>query len=208
MGAIFRCGRRRCIGWRATTASRAKFVEYATRTPVAAGPRHASLGAPRWKARQFTFRTCWPIRNTRRRRSEALPAYQHDASACRSCAKGRPIGVIALYRAGGAAHSPTSRSSWSTTFADQAVIAIENARLLNELRQRTDELGRSVDELRALGEVSQAVNSTLDLETVLSTIVAKAVQLSGTEAGAIYVFDDRATRISSARHLRHGSGVD
>ena len=94
------------------------------------------------------------------------------------------------------------------TFADQAAIAIENVRLLDALRQRTDELGRSVGELRALGEVSQAVNSTLDLETVLSTIVAKAVQLSGTEAGAIYVFDERATRISPARHLRHGSGVD
>jgi signal transduction histidine kinase len=77
-----------------------------------------------------------------------------------------------------------------SNFAAQAVIAIENTRLLNELRQRTDELGRSVSELRALGEVSQAVNSTLDLETVLSTIVAKAVQLSGTEAGAIYVFDE------------------
>ena len=76
-----------------------------------------------------------------------------------------------------------------TSFAAQAVIAIENTRLLSELRQRTDELGRSVEELRALGEVSQAVNSTLDLETVLSTIVAKAVQISGTEAGAIYVFD-------------------
>jgi two-component system, NtrC family, sensor kinase len=75
-------------------------------------------------------------------------------------------------------------------FAAQAVIAIENARLLNELRQRTDDLSRSVSELRALGEVSQAVNSTLDLETVLSTIVGNAVQLSGTEAGAIYVFDD------------------
>ena len=45
-------------------------------------------------------------------------------------------------------------------------------------------------ELQALGEVSQAVNSTLNLETVLSTIVAKAAQLSSTEAGAIYVFDD------------------
>ena len=61
---------------------------------------------------------------------------------------------------------------------------------MDALRLRTDELGRSVEEQRALGEVSQAVNSTLDLETVLSTIVAKAVQLSGTEAGAIYVFDD------------------
>ena len=77
-----------------------------------------------------------------------------------------------------------------TSFAAQAVIAIENARLLSELRQRTDELGRSVGELRALGEVSQAVNSTLDLETVLSTIVAKAVQLSNTDAGAIYVYDE------------------
>jgi len=75
-------------------------------------------------------------------------------------------------------------------FAAQAVIAIENARLLTELRQRTTELGQLVEELRALGEVSQAVNSTLDLQTVLSTIVAKAVQLSGTEAGAIYVFDE------------------
>jgi two-component system, NtrC family, sensor kinase len=77
------------------------------------------------------------------------------------------------------------------TFADQAAIAIENVRLLDELRQRTSELGRSVEELRALGEISQAVNSTLELETVLSTIVANAVQLSGTEAGAIYVFDQQ-----------------
>jgi signal transduction histidine kinase len=75
-------------------------------------------------------------------------------------------------------------------FASQAVIAIENARLLSELRARTDELARSVEELRALGETSQAVNSTLDLEMVLNTIVTKAVQLSDTEAGAIYVFDE------------------
>ena len=91
-----------------------------------------------------------------------------------------------------------------TNFAAQAVIAIENTRLLTELRQRTDELGRSVGELRALGEVSQAVNSTLDLETVLSTIVAKAVQLSGTEAGAIYVFDDMQREF----HLRATYGMD
>jgi signal transduction histidine kinase len=77
-----------------------------------------------------------------------------------------------------------------TTFAAQAVIAIENVRLLSELRERTDELARSVGELRALGEVSQAVNSTLDVETVLNTIVTKAVQLTGTDAGAIYVYGD------------------
>src|SRR6202008_1928269 len=75
-------------------------------------------------------------------------------------------------------------------FANQAVIAIENVRLLNELRARTNELARSVGELRALGEVGQAVTSTLDVETVLRTIVTKAVELSATDAGAIYVFDD------------------
>ena len=59
-------------------------------------------------------------------------------------------------------------------FAAQAVIAIENARLLGELRARTDELARSVEELRVLGETSQAVNSTLDLEMVLNTIVSQS----------------------------------
>ena len=77
-----------------------------------------------------------------------------------------------------------------STFADQAVIAIENVRLFEEVQARTRELSQSVEELRALGEVTQAVNSTLDLQTVLDTIVAKATQLSATDAGVIYVFDE------------------
>ena len=64
------------------------------------------------------------------------------------------------------------------------------ADLEKKVEQRTRELAQSVGELRALGEVSQAVNSTLDLEQVLTTIVAKATQLSNTDAGAIYVFDE------------------
>ncbi len=80
------------------------------------------------------------------------------------------------------------------TFADQAVIAIENVRLFNEVQARTEELARSVEELKALGDVTQAVNSTLDLETVLSTIVSKAVQLSRADSGVIYVFDERDQR--------------
>jgi signal transduction histidine kinase/CheY-like chemotaxis protein len=88
-------------------------------------------------------------------------------------------------------------------FASQAVIAIENVRLLTELRARTDELGQSVEELRALGEVTQAVNSTLDLQTVLSTIVTKAVELSDTEAGSIYVMD----AATEGFHLRATHGM-
>jgi GAF domain-containing protein len=78
------------------------------------------------------------------------------------------------------------------TFADQAVIAIENVRLFQELEARTRELARSVGELKALGEVGQAVSSTLDLQTVLSTIVGHAVQLSGTSGGVIYEYDEAA----------------
>jgi signal transduction histidine kinase len=78
------------------------------------------------------------------------------------------------------------------TFADQAVIAIENARLLNELEERTQELTRSVEQLTALGEVGRAVSSTLDLETVLTTIVSRAVQLSGLDGGVVFEYDEAA----------------
>jgi signal transduction histidine kinase len=80
------------------------------------------------------------------------------------------------------------------TFADQAVIAIENVRLFQELEERTRELGRSVEELTALGEVGQAVSSTLDLETVLTRIASHAVQLSGADGGTIYEFDESSQR--------------
>jgi K+-sensing histidine kinase KdpD len=63
-------------------------------------------------------------------------------------------------------------------------------RLEQQVKERTADLARSVEELRALGDVTQAVNSTIDLPTVLSTIVAKAVQLSNTDAGVIYVVDE------------------
>ena len=103
--------------------------------------------------------------------------------------EGVPIGVIATTRSTPLPFTD-KQIELIETFADQAVIAIENVRLFEEVQARTRELAQSVEELRALGEVTQAVNSTVDLGTVLTTIVAKATQLSGTEAGAIYVFDD------------------
>jgi signal transduction histidine kinase len=62
--------------------------------------------------------------------------------------------------------------------------------MFQALDERTQELTRSVGELRALGEVGQAVSSTLDLETVLTTIINQAVALSGTDGGAISEFDE------------------
>jgi signal transduction histidine kinase len=103
--------------------------------------------------------------------------------------EGNVVGVLTVVRNEPRAFTQ-KQIELAETFADQAVIAIENVRLFDELHARTNELTHSVEELRALGEVMQAVNSTLDLQTVLSTIVAKAVELSGTEGGAIYVFDE------------------
>jgi signal transduction histidine kinase len=82
------------------------------------------------------------------------------------------------------------------TFADQAVIAIENVRLFTELQAKTQELTRSVGQLTALGEVGRAVSSTLDLETVLSTIVSRAIQLSGTDGGSVYEYDEATEEFS------------
>jgi signal transduction histidine kinase len=98
------------------------------------------------------------------------------------------------------------------TFADQAVIAIENARLLSELQARTQELTRSVGELQALGEVGRTLSSTLDLETVLQTIVARANELAGTDGGSIYEYDEAAEvfrlRASSYADPREAESLD
>jgi signal transduction histidine kinase len=77
-------------------------------------------------------------------------------------------------------------------------------RLEKQVEERTTELARSVEELRALGDVSHAVNSTIDLQTVLSTIISKAVQLSGADAGTIYAFDDAKQEFQ----LRASYGMD
>src|ERR1700737_4022133 len=116
---------------------------------------------------------------------------------------GHPIGVIVLMRREVRPFTE-KQIELVTTFADQAVIAIENVRLFDEVQARTRELTQSIGELRALGEVNQAVNSTVDLETVLTTIVAKATQLSNTEAGTIYVFDEAAQEFQ----LRATYGMD
>jgi GAF domain-containing protein len=102
-----------------------------------------------------------------------------------------PIGVIWIHRMEVRPFTP-AQIKLLETFAAQAVIAIENVRLFQELEARTSELVQSVGELRALGEVGQAVSSTLDLQTVLSTIVRHAVQLSRTDGGVVYEYDEAA----------------
>jgi GAF domain-containing protein len=126
------------------------------------------------------------------------PDYKHplrDAIALRSILtvpmfrEGTPIGAVSVWR-GEAKPFSEKQIALLQTFADQAVIAIENVRLFKELEQRTEALTRSVGQLTALGEVSQTISSTLDVEKVLPTIVSRAVQLTGLDGGAIYEYDE------------------
>jgi signal transduction histidine kinase len=101
---------------------------------------------------------------------------------------GKPEGGIAVSRSRAGPFSD-KQLALLRTFADQAVIATQNNRLFQELQARTQELTRSVEGMRALSEVGQAVSSTLDLQEVLTTIVTHAVHLAKTEGGTIYEFD-------------------
>src|SRR5262249_12853991 len=90
----------------------------------------------------------------------------------------------------------------ATSFADQAVIAIENARLFDELRDRQAELARSVDELTATGDVLKIISrSSVELETVLDTLVETVARLC--RADQTYMFRRRHDKY----HLVAGWGA-
>src|SRR5262245_54325778 len=82
-----------------------------------------------------------------------------------------------------------------STFADQAVIAIENARLLNELRQRTDDLSEALEQQTAMSKVLQVIsNSPGELERVFEAMLANAVRICGAKFGVLDLVDGDAFR--------------
>ena len=109
---------------------------------------------------------------------------------------GKPIGAICVMRGQPGPFSLT-QVNLLQTFADQAVIAIENTRLFEEVQARNRDL-------TALGEVGRAVSSTLDLKVVLKTIVERAVHLSGTDAGSIFYYRAEVDRFE----LGEATGLD
>jgi len=93
---------------------------------------------------------------------------------------------IAVRKAGGLTES---QKALARILAEQASIAIGAAAIMRQLQDRTTALSQTVAELQALEEVLRAVNSSLNLDTVLDTIISRAVQLSDADEGTIYEFD-------------------
>ena len=111
---------------------------------------------------------------------------------------GEIIGAFALGRA-----EPVSFSQRQvdlvSTFADQAVIAIENVRLFDEVQAKTRDLEESLQQQTATADVLKVISrSAFDLQAVFDTLVASAVQLSGSHSGAICVRDGEIFRYRSS----------
>jgi signal transduction histidine kinase len=93
-----------------------------------------------------------------------------------------------------------------TTFADQAVIAIENVRLFDEVQARTEELSESLRQQTATSEVLKTISRTVfDLQRVLETLLENAVRICGAKHGMIFRYDGDCCRAAAVYNAPPGS---
>jgi GAF domain-containing protein len=119
--------------------------------------------------------------------------------------EGNPIGVLALAR--NAMRPFTDKQiELVTTFADQAVIAIENVRLFDEVQARTEELSESLRQQTATAEVLKTISRTaFDLQRVLSTLLETAARICGAQHGMIFRYDGESCRAAADYRTPAGS---
>ena len=118
--------------------------------------------------------------------------------------EGVPIGVIALVRT---KVQPFAEKQIElvTTFADQAVIAIENVRLFDEVQARTRELSESLEQQTASSEVLQVISSSPgELEPVFQAMLANAVRICAAKFGMLYLWEGDAFRAVAFHNVPPG----
>jgi two-component system, NtrC family, sensor kinase len=112
--------------------------------------------------------------------------------------EGIPIGVIGLMRSS-VRPFMDKQIEFVTTFADQAVIAIQNARLFNEVKERTEDLRESLQQQTATSEVLKVISrSAFDLNAVFETVAESSVRLCGADRAFIFRFDGELLRMAVA----------
>jgi signal transduction histidine kinase len=119
--------------------------------------------------------------------------------------EGSPIGVLLLQRS--VIQPFTDKQiGLATTFADQAVIAIENVRLFDEVQVRTEELSESLRQQTATAEVLKTISRTaFDLQRVLATLLENAVRICGAKHGMIFRYDGECCRAAAAYNAPLGT---
>jgi GAF domain-containing protein len=111
--------------------------------------------------------------------------------------QGKPVGAISIGKAEAIPFSE-QQTQLLITFAAQAVVAIENTRLVNELRQRTDDLSESLEQQTATSEVLSVISgSPGELQPVFDTLLAKAVELCEASFGAMWLVDSDGYRTAA-----------
>src|SRR5262249_18064582 len=121
----------------------------------------------------------------------------HTVLAVPLLLKGHPIGVITLGRTR-VAPFDDKQVALVETFADQAVIAIENTRLLNELRQRTDDLTESLEQQTATSELLHVISRyAADLKPVFRAMLENATRICDAKFGVLQLYEGGGFRIGA-----------
>ena len=167
--------------------ARTEFIQYLRDNPVPIEPGSA-VGRAAYERKTFHVEDVLTLPGYTRSASQKVGGHR-TVLTVPLFRDGDAIGVIALMRSRVKAFTE-KQIKLVETFADQAVIAMNNARLFNEVQERQKELARSVEELRSLGEVGRTVGASLELRQVLQSVLENACRMASAGGGTVYVFDE------------------